>query len=190
MWSFIGVYLQLGFEHITDPEGYDHMLFLLALVAPYLWFQKKTLLWLVTAFTLGHSLTLMLAVWDIFRMDPDVVETLIPITIVLTALMNIFAYRFEQAAHPSVKYILTTAFGLIHGLGFSTFFREMITDDMELASALLCFNVGLEVGQLLVLLGIILLSYLLYRLFKIQAPIFNIIYSSLAFALAIHILFG
>lgn len=188
MWSFIQVYLQLGFQHITDPEGYDHMLFLLALVAPYLWFKKKTLLWLVTAFTLGHSLTLALAVLDIFRMDPNLVETLIPVTILITAVVNLIGQYRSVANHPALKYVLTTAFGLIHGLGFSTFFREMISDDMELLSALLCFNIGLELGQLLILCAILLLSYGVHRVMRIKPQTFNAVYSLLAIALAIHLL--
>ncbi|MEN9640458.1 MAG: hypothetical protein RLZZ262_2327 [Bacteroidota bacterium] len=188
MWSFISVYAQLGFEHITDPDGYDHMLFLLALVAPYLWFKKKTLLWLVTAFTLGHCLTLMLAVLDIFRMDPDLVETLIPVTIAITAIMNLIGLKYEKVTRPSIKYIITTCFGLIHGLGFSTFFREMSTDNMELVSALVCFNVGLELGQILILAGIIGVSYVLHLIFKLKPHIFSVVYSSMALVLALHLL--
>jgi hypothetical protein len=190
MWSFIQVYIQLGFQHITDPEGYDHMLFLLALVAPYLWFNKKTLVLLVTAFTLGHSLTLALAVLDIFRMNTELVETLIPITIILTALANVVGMTQTKWRHPAIKYILTTCFGLIHGLGFSTFFREMITGDMELVSALFCFNIGLELGQLLILCAIVLLSYTIHKFSRMQPKWFNAMYSGLAILLAIHLLLG
>jgi hypothetical protein len=190
MWSFWKVYLTLGFEHITDPNGYDHMLFLLALAAPYLWLNKKSLIWLVTAFTLGHSLTLALAVLDIFRMDPEVVEILIPITILFTAFFNVFILVYKKQYHPIWKYAITAFFGLIHGLGFYTFFREMITDNLELAKALFAFNLGLEIGQIITLSAIVLLSYLLSRLFKWQAHIFHWAYSILAILISFHLLFG
>jgi hypothetical protein len=107
MKSFFSVYFQLGWQYITDYQGYDHMLFILALAAPYLWFYKRTLLWLITAFTLGHSLTLAMAAWDIFRMDTEVVEMLIPITILITAILNILATFAAVKIHPAWKYAIT-----------------------------------------------------------------------------------
>jgi len=188
--SFWKVYLMLGFEHLTDPNGYDHMLFLLALAAPYLWFNWKSLLWLVTAFTLGHCLTLALAVLNVFRLDPTIVEIFIPITILITAFLNVFFLVYKKSYKLYWKYAITTCFGLIHGLGFSSFFREMITDSMELVKALLAFNIGLEIGQILVLALIVALSYLLHRIFKMDTQIFQWGYSILAILISFHLLFG
>jgi hypothetical protein len=187
--SFWWVYIQLGFEHITDSDGYDHMLFLLALVAPFLWVRKKALLWMVTAFTLGHSLTLALSVLDVFRMDPTLVETLIPVTIFLTAVFNLIATKTNWKRQPVLQYAITAFFGLIHGLGFSTFFREMITDNLQLVKALLAFNIGLEFGQIVILSIIIGASFLLHRVCKIKAMYLNWLFSTLAAILALGLLF-
>lgn len=187
--SFWWVHIQLGFEHITDSDGYDHMLFLLALVAPFLWFKKKALLWMVTAFTLGHSLTLALSALDIFRMDPTLVETLIPITIIFTAVFNLIATKTNWQHQPALQYTVTAFFGLIHGLGFSTFFREMISDNLQLVKALLAFNVGLELGQIIILAIIIGVSLVLHRWLKIKAIWLNWLFSATAAILALGLLF-
>jgi HupE / UreJ protein len=188
MMSFFLVYFRLGWQHITDYEGYDHMLFILALAAPYLWFSKRILLLLITAFTLGHSLTLAMAAWDIFRIDSDVVEMLIPITILITASLNVFATFTAIKIHPAWKYAITTFFGFIHGWGFSTFFREMITDTYDLTTALFAFNLGLEFGQILILSAIVALCWACHRWWGISARWLQIVCSTIAGLLAIHLI--
>ena len=144
----------LGIEHITDLQGYDHMLYLLALVA---WANLKDawrVIVLATAFTIGHSITLLLAGMGWVHANGAWIEFLIPVTIALTAVWNL---RRGAASDGKAKsgwgftYAVTIAFGLIHGLGFSSFFRMMREEGEGIVMPLLRFNLGVEAGQLLIL---------------------------------------
>lgn len=150
------VYLQLGIHHIADLQGCDHLLFVVTLCAAYPPAAWRQILLLVTAFTVGHSLTLGLAALDLIRMPADLVETLIPITILLTAVFNITISQpsakagvFSRATLP--RYALALGFGLIHGLGFSNFFRALMGDAGSILWPLFSFNVGIEIGQAAIL---------------------------------------
>lgn len=147
------LYLRLGFHHIADFAGYDHILFVAALTIPFTARDWKRLAVLVTAFTVGHSITLALATLRLVQVPSALVEALIPATIVATAALS---WRTGSPGHEhepvSVgRYLMATAFGLIHGLGFSTYLRSLLGDEESLVMPLLAFNVGLEVGQLLIL---------------------------------------
>ena len=150
------LYLRLGFEHISDLNGYDHILFVIALAAVYPLREWKHLLILVTAFTIGHSVTLALSTLGWMNVDADLIETLIPITIFITAALNIFE-RFAKDPEKAVqrdwrfKYGLAIGFGLIHGLGFSNYLRAILGGEQSLVLPLFSFNVGLEIGQLVIL---------------------------------------
>lgn len=150
------LYLRLGFEHISDLNGYDHILFVIALAAVYPLREWKHLLILVTAFTIGHSVTLALSTLGWVDVDADLIETLIPITIFVTAAINIaerFAKDPEQALQRDwrFKYGLAIGFGLIHGLGFSNYLQAILGGEQSLVLPLFSFNVGLEIGQLVIL---------------------------------------
>ncbi len=165
----LGVYGRLGFEHILDPAGYDHILFLAALCAAYSWARWMDLVVLVTAFTLGHSVALVLATLGIVRADTGWVEFLIPVTIVLTAIVNVVVLRRVADAKPPrrerlTRYGLALGFGLIHGLGFSNFLRLVLGGEEDLVWPLLAFNLGLEVGQLFIALGILFLAWIAGKL--------------------------
>lgn len=167
------VYLQLGLEHILDLAGYDHILFVVALAAMYGLKEWRQLLILVTAFTLGHSLTLALATLGLVTVNSDLVEFLIPLTILATALYNIgegvLSARSYDPAHPfhhrtwQVKYALAAFFGLIHGLGFSNFLRSILGGEQSLFVPLLSFNIGLEAGQIVILGAVIVVGSLITR---------------------------
>lgn len=151
------VYFQLGLEHIADFNGYDHMLFIITLCAVYFWSSWRNVLILVTAFTIGHSITLALSALDIFRLPANLIETLIPITIFLTAI-----YNLSIAGKPIQKgiqwnYLIALFFGFIHGMGFSNFFRGLHADTESIVAELFAFNVGLEVGQILIVLAFLIL---------------------------------
>ena len=123
MGSF-GFYVELGFKHITDFAGYDHMLFLVALCAIYRIQQWKSILVLVTAFTIGHCITLVLSSLDIFTIPSRIIEFLIPVTIFLTAINNIIgSNRLEGRLRMQKNYLMALFFGLIHGMGFSNYFK-------------------------------------------------------------------
>lgn len=153
-------YFDLGWKHIISADALDHQLFILALSAIYLLENWKPILILVTAFTIGHSLTLVLSVYDIIRISSNWVEFLIPLTIVITALLN-FTQKDFSSKSLRLNYFLALAFGLIHGLGFANTIRFMLAKNQLIALPLFSFNVGLEAGQIVVVALILLISWLL-----------------------------
>ncbi|HHZ94515.1 MAG TPA: HupE/UreJ family protein [Flavobacteriales bacterium] len=150
----------LGASHITDLNGVDHILFLIALAASFDLSKIGRMALLATAFTLGHSLTLFLAGLDLVRASLSWIEFLIPITIVIMAVLQINGLSFEGAKRGSANrgvfkksiFALTAFFGLIHGLGFSSFYRIAANRGEGIVMPLLKFNLGVELGQLLILL--------------------------------------
>ena len=154
--DYLQVYLQLGFEHIIDLQGYDHMLYLMASVVVFPLRQWKKILWLVTAFTVGHSISLAFAVLGWIQIDAGLVEIGIALTICTTALNNL-SVRFQK--HTLRRIFLTNIFfGLIHGVGFSNFLKNFLTKQEDIIAPLFAFNIGLEMGQLLIVIGFLIVS--------------------------------
>lgn len=174
MLSEFLVFLRLGFEHIADIRGYDHILFIIALCAGYEPRHWKKLLILVTAFTIGHSITLALATLRIITINDPLVEFLIPLTIFLTGVMNILVSSPEAGGIVEgkgarvTKYFLALGFGLIHGMGFSNFLRSLLGAEEGIALPLFAFNVGLELGQILIVLAILILTFFVVRLARMR----------------------
>lgn len=150
MVSELVAFMTLGFQHITDPRGADHIVFLLALAAIYRFRDWRECVWVVTAFTVGHSLTLGLAVTGALNLPTALIEFLIPVTILITALENLFV-RDRRAAIWGGRYrpLFAGVFGLVHGAGFANYLRSLFVD--RIAVPLLGFNIGLEIGQLIVI---------------------------------------
>ncbi|HUQ80264.1 MAG TPA: HupE/UreJ family protein [Gemmatimonadaceae bacterium] len=148
--SELVAFATLGFQHITDPRGADHILFLLALAAIYRFRDWRECVWVVTAFTIGHSITLALAVTGLLNLPTAVIEFLIPVTIVATALENLIV-RDRTTALWGRRYrpVFAGVFGLVHGAGFANYLRSLFVD--RIAVPLLGFNLGLEAGQLIVI---------------------------------------
>lgn len=148
--SDVATYIELGFRHITDLKGADHILFLLALAAIYRFRDWRECLWVATAFTVGHSLTLALAVTNVLNLRPAVIEFLIPITIVATGLENLLVRdRAKTLGIRRYRPILAGVFGLVHGAGFASYLRSLFVEDIALP--LFGFNIGIELGQICVL---------------------------------------
>ncbi|MFD1166878.1 HupE/UreJ family protein [Sphingobacterium daejeonense] len=164
--SDFSIYFQLGWQHILDLTGYDHILFVLVLCCSYTLKDWKRLLWLVTAFTVGHSITLALAAFKIVKVDTGWVEFLIPVTILLTALYNLPKRRKQRS--PYILYAMTLFFGLIHGLGFSNYLQSLLGQEANIVLPLLSFNIGLEFGQLIIVFFVILLSELMLKIFSVS----------------------
>lgn len=160
-----GFYFGLGWEHIISPDALDHQLFIAALCAIYVLRDWKQVLILVTAFTIGHSITLALSVLDVVRFPGKWVEFLIPVTIVLTAFFNVFQKKFTPRS-VRINYFLALFFGLIHGMGFANSIRFMLAEDQQLGWSLFGFNVGLEAGQIVVVLILLLLTQLITGLLR------------------------
>lgn len=177
-------YLKLGWEHIISLDALDHQLFVLALIAVYSYQDFKKILILITAFTIGHSLTLALSVLDILRVPGDWVEFLIPLTIVLTSLDNILM-KNRQKTLMKLNYYLALFFGLIHGMGFANTVRVMLAKEQSIFMPLLGFNIGLEIGQIIVVIIILILLFILLNLFKINRKDWILFVSSAVFALSL-----
>ncbi len=154
-----GLYFKTGWQHIISWGALDHILFIIALAAIYLATNWKQVLVLVTAFTIGHSLTLALSVYDVIRFSGKWVEFLIPCTIITTALFNFFVKNYQPKSL-RVNYFLALFFGLIHGMGFANTIRFMLAKDQNIAIPLISFNIGLEVGQIIIVGVILFVSYL------------------------------
>lgn len=177
-------YLNLGWEHIISLDALDHQLFVLALIAIYSYSDWKKILVLITAFTIGHSVTLALSILDIVRLPSDWVEFLIPLTIVLTALGNILMKNKKQSGNKT-NYYLALFFGLIHGLGFANTARVMIAKSQSIAVPLFGFNVGLELGQIVIVAAILVILFILLNLFKVNKKDWILFISSGVFALSL-----
>jgi hypothetical protein len=144
-------FVQLGVRHILDPAAVDHVLFLVALAAIYRPRDWRAALWVVSAFTVGHSVTLALAVTDVVRFPSSVIEFLIPVTIVVTAVENVARRGGASAATGRARALIAGVFGLVHGAGFANYLRDVFVDDV--AAPLVGFNVGIEVGQVIALVA-------------------------------------
>ena len=189
MKSTFSTYLQLGFEHIADLAGYDHILFIVALCAIYSIVEWRKVPILVTAFTIGHSVTLALAAMDIIPINAALIEFLIPVTIFITALYNVIVHRFNPSEVEKTfdrkinfNYLFALLFGLIHGMGFSNFFKSLVMPGMEseFITQLFAFNVGVEVGQLLIVAVILAASFVAFSLLKIKQREWNLFISGAA----------
>lgn len=177
-------YLNLGWEHIISLDALDHQLFILALIAIYSYTDWKKILVLVTYFTIGHSITLAINTLDIIRLPSDWVEFLIPLTIVLTALGNIISKNKNQSKS-KINFYLALFFGLIHGMGFANTARVMIAKSQSIALPLLGFNIGLELGQIVIVFAILIILFILLNLFKVNKKDWILFVSSGVFALSL-----
>lgn len=196
MRSTFGTYLQLGFEHISDLNGYDHILFIIALCAIYRLKEWRKVAILVTAFTIGHSVTLAMAALDIIPIKAALIEFLIPVTILATALYNVIVHKMEAGADGqaqtfnrkiNLNYFFALIFGLIHGMGFSNFFKSMLLpgEEGQLVQQLLAFNIGVELGQLTIVAIILIFSFLAFNLMKIKQREWNLFISGSAAGIAL-----
>lgn len=178
-----GFYFRLGWEHIISKDALDHQLFIAALAAIYLLKDWKQVLVLVTAFTIGHSLTLALSVLDIIRFSSQWVEFLIPVTIVVTALLNLFQKDFTSRS-VRINYFLALFFGLVHGMGFANSIRFMLAKDQQLGWSLLGFNLGLEAGQIFVVIILLIIAYIIVNTLRVNRREWVIFLSAAVFSLA------
>jgi uncharacterized BrkB/YihY/UPF0761 family membrane protein len=170
--SEFSAYLKLGYHHITDLNGYDHILFILALCAIYKVADWRKVAILVTAFTIGHSITLALSTLKIISVNATLVEFLIPVTILVTCIMNLFYKipdRKPMFKKPSnSRYYMAIFFGLIHGMGFSNYLRSLLGKEETITKPLLAFNLGLEGGQIIIVSIALAISALFISLLRVK----------------------
>lgn len=177
------LYFDLGWHHILDWKGYDHILFVMVLCGTYLLTDWRRVLILVTAFTIGHSITLALSVLKLITVKTDLIEFLIPVTILVTALSNIFAGKGKPKG-TRLKYILALFFGLIHGMGFSNYLNSLLGKSTNIVAELFAFNIGLEFGQVIIVIGILLISFVLINILKVKRWDWNFFLSSAIFGIS------
>jgi hypothetical protein len=164
------LYFTLGLRHVLDINGYDHVLFLLVLTVPYMFKDWRNVLVLVTVFTVGHTAALMLSVYGVVTIKAAFVEFLIPITILITALYNIFTASKKSAKGGNINFLAITTlfFGIIHGLGFSNYFKVLLAGGGPRLAPLLEFALGIEAAQLVVVLFTLILAFICQEFLRLQ----------------------
>lgn len=162
------LYVKMGLNHVLDFSAYDHILFLVALCVVFNVKEWKRVLWLVTLFTVGHSITLALSAYKILNIDVALIEFLIPVTIFITGVINIVHLKREEANANNINLIFALIFGLIHGLGFSNYFRMMIGQEEDKLLPLIEFALGIELAQVIIVSGILLIGFILQKFAKLK----------------------
>ncbi len=181
-------YFQLGLEHVLDWNAYDHILFLVILVAAYTFFQWKRVLWLVTIFTLGHTIALFLSVYDVVSVSTRWVELLIAVTILVMALYNMFtAKKKESQRNISLLYFCTAFFGIIHGLGFAYYFKRIVPAESKLLP-LLEFALGIEAAQVIIVLVVMILAFIAQNFFRVTRRDWILVLSAIVIGIILPIL--
>lgn len=180
-------YLILGLQHILNIQAIDHLLFILSITCVYRIFDIKKLLYLITAFTLGHSVTLGLATLKWISANPTWIEFLIPCTILFSAIGNLYfkENKLKQKNLPWGNYALVAGFGLIHGLGFSNYLQSLLGKEQSLLAPLFAFNIGLEIGQIFVVATILAVSTFLLEVLKSKLRHYVLVISGLIIGLVL-----
>ena len=180
------LYFDLGKEHILDTNGYDHILFVIALCIVYSLREWKKVLILVTAFTLGHSITLALSTLEIITIKAELIEFLIPVTIFITAASNI-ARKADTPTDGSMQlnYAYAAFFGLIHGMGFSNYLKSILGRDETIVTQLLAFNLGLELGQIIIVAIFLIAGFILVDVFGVNRRDWKLVISSAVAGIAL-----
>ena len=184
--SSFELYLSLGFKHIINISAYDHIVFVLALCAAYSFSELKKVLILITAFTIGHSISLALSTLEYVVIPADIIEFLIPVTILITAVSNLFPSH--KGNRQKVVYAIALVFGLIHGMGFSNYLKQLLGSEVSIVKPLLSFNVGLEIGQILILSIYFLIFGISSKYLKLRFNSWKIFISGAAAGIALTLL--
>ena len=184
-------YVDLGFKHVLDLGAYDHILFLAALATPFTFRKWKKVVLLATIFTIAHCTSLALSAFDVFTVDVGLIEFLIPVTIFLTALFNLI-YVFKDAVDVGMYLhsLATAFFGLIHGFGFSNYFKLLMAEEEDKVTPLLGFATGIEFSQVAIILIVLGVAYIAQNYLNLKKKHFITILSILIMAITIPLLIG
>ncbi len=178
--------IQYGINHVLDINAYDHVLFLIVLTVPYMFKDWKRVLLLVSMFTLGHTLSLVLAAYNVVSVNASVVEFLIPITILVVALFNVFTSgKGAQKEKVGVLFLSTLFFGLIHGLGFAREFQMLLDDNDSKLLLLLEFALGIELAQVIIVFMVLFLGYVVQTIFRFTKRDWIMVISAIVVGLVI-----
>ena len=183
------LYFKMGLHHVLDFSAYDHILFLIVLAVVFKFNQWKKVLWLVTLFTIGHSITLALSAFEIIKININVIEFLIPLTIFITGLVNIITIYKTSKRNENINLLFGLFFGLIHGLGFSNYFKMMVGREEDKLFPLIDFALGIEAAQIIIVLGILSIGALISSIKKIKREYLILISSSIVILISIKMMF-
>lgn len=184
------IFFKIGLSHVMNIHGYDHVLFLIALTVPYAFKDWKRMLLLITIFTVGHTIALFLSVFNIIVVKANIVEFIIPITILITAFYNLFTAG-KSSKKESITFIgfVTLFFGIIHGLGFSNYFKTILSGEaIDKLPNLFEFALGIEVAQIIVVLVVLLLSFIFQTLFRFNKRDFTLTMSAFVIGVVIPLI--
>lgn len=184
------IFFKIGLSHVMNIHGYDHVLFLIALTVPYAFKDWKRMLLLITIFTVGHTIALLLSVFNIIVVKANIVEFIIPITILITAFYNLFTAG-KSSKKESITFIgfVTLFFGIIHGLGFSNYFKTILSGEaIDKLPNLFEFALGIEVAQIIVVLVVLLLSFIFQTLFRFNKRDFTLTMSAFVIGVVIPLI--
>lgn len=184
-------FLELGLYHIVSFKSYDHILFLVVLTVPYFFRDWKRLLLLVSSFTLGHTLSLLLGVYDIINLKANVTEWLIPFTIIIMAIYNVFtAGKSSKYGNPVILFSLVLFFGFIHGLGFANAFESLVSSSESTLLSVLEFALGIEVGQFIIVFCILFFGFLGQTIFRFSLRDWVMVISAIVIGLMLPLIFN
>lgn len=183
-------YVKLGLDHVLDFSAYDHILFLSALAIPFTFKNWKKVLVLATIFTIAHCLSLMLSVYEIVVMDVSLIEFLIPVTIFLTVIFNIIYLKTLKDQRTILLHMVaTTFFGLIHGFGFSNYFKMLMSGEEEKLGPLLGFATGIQLSQVTIVLLILALAFVVQTVVKVKYQLFVWVASSIVLLITLPLIY-
>ena len=183
--------VEYGINHVLDINAYDHVLFLIVLTVPYLFKDWKRVLLLVSLFTLGHTLSLVLAAYNVVSVNGQLVEFLIPVTILIVALFNVFtAGKGAQKERVGVLFFSTLFFGLIHGLGFAREFQILVGRADNKFVTLIEFALGIEIAQVIIVFIVLFLGYVMQTVFRFTKRDWIMVVSAIVVGLVIPMILG
>ncbi|MCF6223733.1 MAG: HupE/UreJ family protein [Flavobacteriaceae bacterium] len=181
------LYFDLGLNHVLDWKAYDHILFLIVLTVFYSFKDWKKIIWLITAFTLGHTISLALSAFNVIYIKMDIIEFLIPLTIAITAIYNISAIKKPRKGI-GITALFALIFGLIHGFGFSSYFKMLVDDNEDKLLPLIEFAMGIEIAQLFIVIFILILNFFILNILKRSKRDWILVISSVIIGVVIPML--
>ena len=182
-------FLELGLYHILNFDGYDHILFVIIFSVPFIFKDWKRLLILISIFTLGHTLSLILGVYDIVNLNVNVTEWLIPITIFFMAVYNILTAGKSKQRRPYLMYGIVLFFGLVHGLGFANAFESLVHPKENTILSISEFSIGIEIGQFIIVLCTLILSFFFQSIFRFSNRDWILVISSIILGFILPLIF-
>ena len=182
------LYFKMGLNHVLDFSAYDHILFLIVLAVVFTNFQWKNVIWLVTLFTIGHSITLALSAYGVLKVRTDLIEFLIPLTIFITGVINIIDSKKDATKKGNINLLLALFFGLIHGVGFSNYFKMMVGQEENKILPLIEFGLGIELAQVIIVVSVLIIGMLLKNLLRVDKRDWILVCSSIVVGFSIQMM--